>query len=148
MNAQKWILTIVVVTILIISAYFIGKNSNSPTQTSTNTVATEQPVQPKIVVNQFQQNQTPLPQSSRPLYYTPMTFSANAEAQRNSYVNGCISTGGNSNFCNCSFDYLIYNYGVIWLINENAYIDVNGASSPELRSASQVALQRCSIWSN
>jgi hypothetical protein len=91
------------------------------------------------------QSQAPTPQ---PSYYTPMTFSPTAEAQRSSWDNGCTSKGTSLNYCNCTFDYLIYNYGVIWLIQENAYINVNGAASPEFRSASQSASQYCSAWNH
>ena len=80
--------------------------------------------------------------------YTPMTFSPTAEAQRSSWDNGCTSKGASLNYCNCTFDYLIYNHGAIWLIQENVYINVNGVSSPEFRSAVQSAAQSCSAWSN
>lgn len=96
-------------------------------------------------------NPTPISQQSYtpPPIYTPMTFSATAEAQRPSWDNGCMN--GNMsmiNYCNCTFDYMINNYGVIWLINENAYANFNGALSPEFRSAIKGANQYCSQWGN
>lgn len=109
-------------------------------------VQTQQPVQAAPQQSVPSQNTAPVVQ--QPRYYTPMTFSPTAEAQRSSFVNSCTSSGGTWGKCNCDFDYFIYNYGVIWLINENAYINVNGASSPEFRSASQSANQSCSVWSN
>ena len=88
------------------------------------------------------------PVTSNYSYYTHMTFSTAVEAQRSSYVNGCTSSGGMWGKCNCGFDYLISNYGLVWLIDEEAYINVNGVSSPELRSASLNATRYCSVYSN
>jgi hypothetical protein len=76
-----------------------------------------------------------------------MTFSPTAEAQRSSWNSGCTPNGTNLNYCNCTFDHAINNHGLIWIIEENAYINVNGAASPEMRSEAQAANQACAAWS-
>lgn len=148
---QKRIGVAIVIIGLVAVAYFIGQNSNSSTQKFTNiqpnTISTERETSPKTSADQIQQ-QAQIPQPNYPRYYTPTTFSANAEAQRNSFVNGCTSSSNTWGKCNCGFDYLIHNYGVIWLIQENAYVNVNGVASPELRSASLDAYKSCSVFSN
>jgi hypothetical protein len=93
------------------------------------------------------QSQTPTP-TPQPSYYTPMTFSPAVEAQRSSFVNSCTSSGGTWGKCNCDFDYLISNHGLVWLIDESAYVDVNGVASSEFRSSAQLAAQSCSVYSN
>ncbi len=103
---------------------------------------------PSQSIQNQQQSQTP---TSQPSYYTPMTFSSAVEAQRSSFVYGCESAGTIVNTwgkCNCNFDYLINNYGLVWLINEEAYINVNGVASPEYRSEALDAYKYCSAFSN
>lgn len=146
MNNKNWVGIGLVVIILVVIAYFMGQGSSNQSPTTENQIDTPPATQSQ------QQVQAPTPKPSyvapAPRYYTPMTFSSAVEAQRNSYVNGCTSSGGMWGKCNCGFDYLINNYGLVWLINEQAYINVNGAASPQLRSASLSATNYCSIYSN
>jgi hypothetical protein len=77
-------------------------------------------------------------------YYAPMTFPPNVETNRSSYVSNCTSAGATPNYCNCTFDYLISNYGLIWLIEANANYNVSGVIPPQFHSAQQY----CSAWDN
>ncbi len=149
MDSKNWIGVGIVVVVLVVGAYLVGQSSNnkSPvvtTPTPINNTTTESATNPYPTV----QTPTPQPSYTAPSYYTPMTFSTAVEAQRSSYVNGCTSSGGMWGKCNCAFDYLISNYGLVWLINENAYVNVNGVASTELRSASLDAYKYCSVYSN
>jgi hypothetical protein len=152
-NTSRTIVVVIVVIVLVWVAYLIGQSSNNQpqtvaTSTSSNNTSAQSVTQPSSAVQSQQQSQAPTPQ---PVYYTPMTFSAAVEAQRSSFVNGCESAGTTANTwgkCNCNFDYLINNYGLVWLINEEAYINVNGAASPEYRSEALAAYKYCSAYSN
>jgi hypothetical protein len=105
-------------------------------------VQTQQPVQAAPQQSVPSQNTAPVVQ--RLSYYAPMTFPPNIEAQRGSYVNSCTSAGATSNYCNCSFDYLISNYGLIWIIEANANYEASGVIPPQFHSAQRY----CSAWNN
>jgi hypothetical protein len=149
-NKNTWIIG--VVAVLVISAYLVGQNSNNQTPSiNTPVVVNNTGIQSTTKPSSTAQNQQPgqtstsQPSYNYPRYYTPMTFPPNVEAQRSSYVNSCItSSGGKLNYCNCSFDYLISNYGLIWLIEANANYNASGVIPPQLHSAQQY----CSTWSN
>jgi hypothetical protein len=149
-NTSKTILLVMVVIILVWIAYFIGQSSNNQPQPVATSTSAQAVAQPSPTAQSQQQSQAPTP-APQPVYYTPMTFSPAVEAQRSSFVNGCESAGTTANTwgkCNCNFDYIINNYGLVWLINEEAYINVNGAASPEYRAEALAAYKYCSAYSN
>jgi hypothetical protein len=150
------VITTIIATLVVVGIVWVIFSSSSSPLTQQQSVTSNSEANPSVQTQLPNQaapqqpapSQNVAPVVQQPRYYTPMNFSPAAEAQRASFVNSCTSSGGTWGKCNCDFDYFIYNYGVIWLINENVYINVNGASSPEFRSASQSANQSCSVWSN
>ena len=142
------IVVILVLTLIGLGGYVLfskssDNNSPNPATTSIQLPQTDNQTIPTATVQAQPQNTTPQP----PRYYTPMTFAPTAESQRSSFVNACMSHES-WGICNCNFDYIINNYGVIWLINENAYININGAGSGEFRSEALDASKYCSVFSN
>ncbi|HUC01906.1 MAG TPA: hypothetical protein VMA75_03300 [Candidatus Paceibacterota bacterium] len=152
MSGGKWFVVGVLVVALTIGAYLLGQNLNNQEQltntSANNSIQQLTQTSSAVQIQPQVQNATVQPSYDYPHNYTPMTFSPAAESQRNSFVNGCTSSGGTWGKCNCDFDYLIENYGVVWLIDANAYINVNGAASPQYRVIAQQAAQSCSEWSN
>lgn len=148
------IVMIMAIFVVIGILWLIGSNSSPATQkqnvasnSEANPSIQTQPTA-KVAPQQSAPPQYKAPVVRQPSYYTPMTFSPTAEDQRSSFVNSCTSSGGTWGKCNCDFDYVIENYGVIWLIDANAYINVNGAASPQFRAVAQQAAQSCSEWDN
>ncbi len=142
------ILIVGIVTALIISA--AQNSSDNTSQPATIITASTTPTPIPSSKTPVAQSDIPAPRPSyvAPKYYVPMTFAPAAESQRDSFVNGCLNSGGTWGKCNCNFDYIINNYGVVWLINENAYINVNGVASPEFRAEALNAVEYCSAYSN
>ncbi len=158
-NERRWPMYLVVVLIIIIitfAAFYFGKNSNNNQQQMDN-VSTTTSTQSSVVQPVQTETPTPTQASSQSIAsapqsthnpYTPMTFSTTVEALRSSVVNKCISGSATWGECNCTFDYLIINYGYQWLTNEYSYFIMNGVNSPEFSSAVLNAAKYCSIFTN
>lgn len=152
------VIVTIIVTLIAVGIVSAISNTNSQNPNQSNAVAsstqnqTGQQSAPAPVTPTANEQATPsVSPTLQPSYYAPMTFSPAVEAQRSSFVNGCESAGTTANTwgkCNCNFDYIISNYGLVWLINEEAYINVNGVASPEYRSEALAAYKYCSVFDN
>lgn len=149
-NKAKSVTPVVMATIIATLAvvgimWLISSSSFSPS-TQQQSIISNSEVNPSEKAQPLIQapSQNAAPAVKRLSYYAPMTFPPNVETQRGSFVNSCTSSGGTPNYCNCSFDYLISNYGLIWLIEANANYEVSGVIPSQLHSSQQY----CSAWNN